>query len=311
MRADSVARPLAIDGLATLADTIATLLESGIAPATAWAYLAETSDDPLASTVGREVARGESIVGAITRGGDDPTRRVGQARATLAAAWWVASESGAPLAYCLRCCAESFRAQGDTERDIAVALAGPVFTARMVSFLPAVGLMFGAVLGFDTLGALTGSAIGWGLLAGGLLLMGGGAAWNRRMVRRAKPSGDDPAIELELLSLALSGGGSIPAARELVATAKRRFLAPGADAASPAVDRVLKLSARAGVPAGALLRGEADRRRRESRSAGRASAASLAVRLMLPLGLCVLPSFMLLGVAPLVLAIVSSTFAAL
>jgi tight adherence protein B len=75
------------------------------------------------------------------------------------------------------------------------------------------------------------------------------------------------------------------------------------------VERVLELSARAGVPAGGLLRGEADRRRREERSAGQAAAASLAVRLMLPLGLCVLPSFMLLGVAPVVLVIVSSTFA--
>jgi tight adherence protein B len=32
---------------------------------------------------------------------------------------------------------------------------------------------------------------------------------------------------------------------------------------------------------------------------------------MLPLGLCVLPAFMLLGVAPLLLAIVSSTFESL
>jgi tight adherence protein B len=44
---------------------------------------------------------------------------------------------------------------------------------------------------------------------------------------------------------------------------------------------------------------------------GKRAAASLAVRLMLPLGVCVLPSFMLLGVAPVVLSIVSSTISSL
>ncbi len=311
MRADRATRPLEIDGLATLADTVATLLEAGIAPATAWSYIAETTDDPLAATVRRAVSRGDTIVGAIIQGRDHPPPSVQAARAALAAAWWVASEAGAPLASCLRACAESFRRQGDTERDIAVALAGPVLTAKMVSILPLVGLFFSAVLGFDTIGALTGSPIGWGLLAGGTLLTVLGAAWNLRLARAAMPSGGIPAIELELMSIALAGGAAIPIARQIVADAARRFLPASAAVGDPAVERVLELSVRAGIPAGGLLRSEADRRRRDSRSAGQRAAASLAVRLMLPLGLCVLPSFMLLGVAPLVLVIVSSTFSAL
>jgi tight adherence protein B len=181
----------------------------------------------------------------------------------------------------------------------------------MVSFLPLVGLLFGAVLGFDTVGALTGNPVGWGLLAGGALLMGFGAAWNRRLARRARPSGSTPAVELELLSVALSGGAAIPIAQDIVTEARRRFLPVGEDSAASGIGRILALSARAGIPAGGLLRSEADRQRRDARSAGQAAAASLAVRLMLPLGVCVLPSFMLLGVAPLVLVIVSSTFASL
>ncbi len=311
MRADRATRPLEIDGLATLADTVATLLEAGIAPAAAWTYVAETTDDPLAATVERAVARGDTIVGAMVQGHDHPPPSVQEARAALAAAWWVAAEAGAPLAACLRACAESFRRQGDTERDIAVALAGPVLTAKMVSILPIVGLFFGAVLGFDTFGALTGNPIGWGLLTGGGLLTMLGAAWNMRLARAAMPSGAIPAVELELMSVALAGGAAIPIARDVVSDAIRRFLPNNVHASDPAVDRVLGLSARAGIPAGGLLRSEADRRRRDSRTAGQTAAASLAVRLMLPLGVCVLPSFMLLGVAPLVLVIVSSTFASL
>jgi tight adherence protein B len=40
---------------------------------------------------------------------------------------------------------------------------------------------------------------------------------------------------------------------------------------------------------------------------GERKAATLAVTLMLPLGLCILPAFMVLGVAPLLIAVISST----
>ena len=56
-----------------------------------------------------------------------------------------------------------------------------------------------------------------------------------------------------------------------------------------------------------LLRSEADERRRAARSLAARRAAELETRLLLPLGLCVLPAFVLIGVAPIALAIVSST----
>ena len=55
------------------------------------------------------------------------------------------------------------------------------------------------------------------------------------------------------------------------------------------------------------MRSGADGARRAARSAGERKAATLAVTLMLPLGLCILPAFMLLAVAPLMLSVVSST----
>ncbi|MEQ1735248.1 MAG: type II secretion system F family protein, partial [Rhodoglobus sp.] len=70
---------------------------------------------------------------------------------------------------------------------------------------------------------------------------------------------------------------------------------------------VLELSRRAGVPAGELLRSEADEVRRAARFEAQEKAARLGVRLMLPLGLCILPAFMALGVVPLLITVVSST----
>ena len=70
---------------------------------------------------------------------------------------------------------------------------------------------------------------------------------------------------------------------------------------------MLDLSSRAGVPAAELLRSEAEQLRRDARSAGQRRAATLSVTLMLPLGLCVLPAFMLVGVVPLLISVLSST----
>jgi tight adherence protein B len=46
-----------------------------------------------------------------------------------------------------------------------------------------------------------------------------------------------------------------------------------------------------------------------ARTAARRTAERLGVRLMLPLGACVLPAFLLIGVVPILLGIVSSTLA--
>ncbi|MGN6124994.1 MAG: type II secretion system F family protein, partial [Humibacter sp.] len=85
-------------------------------------------------------------------------------------------------------------------------------------------------------------------------------------------------------------------------------LDPPSDAA---VQPVLTLAERAGVGAVELLRAEADQIRRDARSSAQEASAALAVRLMAPLAVCVLPAFMLLSVAPLVMSILSSTLGGL
>jgi tight adherence protein B len=79
---------------------------------------------------------------------------------------------------------------------------------------------------------------------------------------------------------------------------------------SPAL-RILRLAESAGAPATELLTASARQRRRSDRAERRRAAAALGVRLMLPLGVCVLPSFLLLAVVPLLLSLLSSTAAVL
>jgi tight adherence protein B len=221
---------------------------------------------------------------------------------------------------------------GELHRDLEVALTGPAATARMVMVLPVVGIVFGALLGFNTLATLFLTVPGWLCLVLGGGLMAVGHSWNRRLVEQARVRDPVPGLELDLAAIGMTGGGSAERAQTLARAAMDKFLptptptpkptptpvlkptpAPKSGAvqtedSAGAIARVLALSSRAGIPAAALLRSEAAQLRRECRSAGQRAAAALSVKLMIPLGVCVLPAFMLLGVIPLLVTVLSSTF---
>ena len=266
------------DELATLAERLAVLLEGGVTPASAWGY------------VGSE----HFVDGRVT--GD------GEAWRGLAAAWQIATDAGAPLGPTLHRFAASLRGLADNERDARTALAGPQATTRMVMVLPLVGVLFGFALGFDTVGTLFTTPAGIAcLLAGnGLVLLA--RFWSSRLLRAARPSTSVQGLGFDLVAIAMSGGSSIAKALAAVDAATVEHELPVDD-----VDDILSLSSRAGVPAALLLRSAAEQARREARSAGQRAAEKLSVTLMLPLGLCILPAFMLLGVAPMMIAVVSST----
>ena len=109
-------------------------------------------------------------------------------------------------------------------------------------------------------------------------------------------------MHAELMAVALSGGASIPRALRLVAETPATR---GGD--DDRIRSVLELSTSAGVPAGELLRASAAQDRHASRIDGRMRAARLSTKLLIPLGVCTLPAFLLLGVAPLLLSVLAST----
>lgn len=307
-----------IEEVAAVTQRLAVLLSAGVSPVSAWGYLvpeqppspADARPEPAAARIVRAAAlaggRGDSIADAVAAEARALGGQAGDAWLGLAAAWDVATQAGAPLAACLRQLAASFRALGQVHRDLSVALAGPAATAKMVMALPLVGILFGSVLGFNTLQTLFLTAPGLICLAAGSLLMLAGARWNGRLVRSARAGDPAPGLVLDLTAIGMNGGGSVERARTLVRATTERYGLGGAESEGT-VTQVLALSARAGVPAAELLRSEADQLRRDARSAGERRAATLAVTLMVPLGVCVLPAFMLVGVVPLLLTVLSST----
>lgn len=271
--------------------TLAVLLQAGAAPPAAWLHLAGTGDE-VAMRIARRTEAGADLVSAIAAEGG--------AWADVAAAWEVATTVGAPLADVLRALAETLQDAAAASDDVRVALAEPAGTARLMLWLPAAGLLLGFALGFDTIGVIFTTIPGAVCVIAGVLLVLAARRWTKALLRRAEPDPGTPGLHAELLAVALAGGASLERARRLVADAA----GPG-DAAR--TEGVLALSQSAGVPAGELLRAAAAHDRHRSRIDGRMRAAALGSRLLLPLGACTLPAFLLLGVAPLILSVLGST----
>jgi tight adherence protein B len=285
------------DGVAALVQRLAVLTAAGIPALPAWRYADEQLVDGVTSA--RDLPQ---RIAEVARARPDE----GSAWRALACVWQVAMESGAPLAPTLDRTADVVRALAQSSRDIEAACAGPRATTRIVTALPGVGLVLGALLGFDLLAALASPAGLVCVTLGGILTLVA-VRWNRRLLRWAREVDATPGLGFDLHAVALAGGTSIGRATTLVGEATRSAGLVLEDE----VGDVLRFAATAGVPVVALLRAEADERRRTVRAAAAERAARLESRLLLPLGICVLPAFVLIGVVPIALAILSSTAGAL
>lgn len=309
-----------VDAIAVVAERLAVLLSAGVPASTAWAHLAIGAGDAASPTAvidtrGTADASVLDAAGTAAALGEPVARAIEAARAAapaasaewgvLGSAWSVAAESGAPLAGSLRDLAAALRDEAQLRREIRTALAGPIASARLVLALPIIAVLFGVLLGFDTIAVLVGNLLGLGCVAAGALLLWLGHRWSSSLAARATRSRADAGLELELLAIAMSGGASLDRARSLVRGALAAHGIPAAD--RRAADGVVELAARAGAPVAELLRAEAFRLRRVARADGAARAAALGVRLMLPLGACVLPAFVLVGVVPLLISVISGT----
>ncbi len=299
---------------------IAVLLEAGVAPARAWDHLARQGDEQALRVV-HAAAGGTRLDSAIASLAEEPVperrRRFRRTRADavgesvqarerrmwaeVAAAWSIATTVGAPLAPALRSFADVLRDAAESADEIRVALAEPTSTARLLGWLPAVGIGLAFALGFDPLGTLLREPAGWACAAVGTGLLIAGRRWTSRLALAAHRDAAMPGMDADLTAIALSGGVSVSRARTLVDAARGEDVDD-----SVAVRDTLLLSEAAGVPAVELLRSAAALDRHRARVDGRLRAARLSTKLLLPLGVCTLPAFLCLGVAPMFLSILPS-----
>lgn len=248
--------------------------------------------------IGEQVAAGAPIAEAIA-GAARPEWRF------VAAAWSLAEETGAPLASALDRIAAALRARTAVQERQSVLLAGPRATVRLVLGLPPLVLGLGWLLGFDPTPVLL-SPLGAVLLTAGGSLLAAGAVWARWLLRSAV--GEDRVVggAYDLLWIALGSGRRPDEAVRSVVCAVDRFevrWVPFDDFLRDAdIQVTLRRVERLGVAVRPALLEAARAERTRSLAELERSAERLGVRVLGPLGACVLPSFMVTGVVPVVIS---------
>ncbi|MBL0887932.1 type II secretion protein F [Myceligenerans sp. I2] len=255
-------------------------------------------------------------------------RLLGQRNArAVVAATRLALDVGAPLGRVLESVADSLvrDAEARAERDAAVA--GPRATARVILWLPVAGAGLGGLLGADPVAVATDGGVGTAAAVLGVVLLLAGWFWSARLVAsargRPRDGGTDVQVLLELLAAALAAGSGVPRALDAVGRASggtdgaalrgagdALVLGAGweqAWAGTPdrlaAVRGALRGAWIDGAAPGEALRAAGQEVRRARSAAARTAAARLAVRLVLPLGCCYLPAFVLVGLVPVLFSL--------
>jgi tight adherence protein B len=177
------------DGVAALAERLCGIARAGLPLARVWAVLAAQPGPHavLAAAVlpwlDAGVPAGRALGAVVARSELAPSARV--QLSCLAVAVEACERAGAPLAASLEGLGEALRAQEESRRERETALAAPRATAAVMTALPAVGLLLGAVLGANPLAVLAGTVVGRAVLVLGGTLWLAGRWWIRRLVAGA------------------------------------------------------------------------------------------------------------------------------
>ncbi len=105
---------------------------------------------------------------------------------SIAAAWSISQQTGSGLAEVLENLADGYRRTVEVRRALAVELAGPRATARLMSLLPAIGVGFAMMLGADPLRWFITSLTGTVCLLAGIALNVAGFWWLHALVKRVE-----------------------------------------------------------------------------------------------------------------------------
>jgi tight adherence protein B len=104
----------------------------------------------------------------------------------LAACWRIAAEQGGTLAAVLDDLATALRDEEANRQEIAIHLAGPRATARLLAGLPLLGLGMAAALGANPVAFLLGTLPGLGCLFTGVVLNLTGLWWTHHLAKGAE-----------------------------------------------------------------------------------------------------------------------------
>ncbi len=206
-------------------------------------------------------------------------------------------------------------ASAQAARRVELAKAAPSATLRLVSWLPLAALIFGQLAGLGSLSVLARNPVAVASVCLGVALLIAGQVWASRMVKRALFEDADDGFRYLLIESCLRAGFEFTRACNLVSEelSQSRLLPTTSTSTLPvgefdndeSLNQIVKLSNRTGSPLADLLLALTLDREQQRLQLRLQNLESLSVRLMLPLGVSVLPAFVLIAVFPLAMSFVT------
>lgn len=204
----------------------------------------------------------------------------------------VTNQAGGPIANTLDRLAKVVNVRDQAQNELALAIAGPKASSRLVISLPALVFIGAGIAGIPIFRVLFQPSIIWLSLGLGLGMFWLGYRWTGRILKHAEPSKDDPGIQLEAIGVAVQAGLPIASAAELV---------PGFQVAE-----LQALADGSGVAMSQLIADRADSKRLDQFNADRLKIQKASVAVLWPLGLTVLPAFVLIAIVPVGAALIQT-----
>lgn len=250
-------------------------------------------------------------------------RRQRQAIDTVQTACRFSEILGAPLAEILTRIGRSIDSDDADEEAREIASAGPAASAHILNAMPLLGVGTAWAMGAEPIAFFTSGILGALVALVGVVMMIAGNVVSARMVAHARgypPQGCDPALACDLVAAGLEGGAAIPRVLRalgeaagidgfdevgiaLIAGRQWTQAWEGVDEEYAPLARVLRASWEEGVSPVPACERAAVRLRQRRAAEARRRAARLNVRLVVPLGAFMLPSFIALGIVPLFVAL--------
>ena len=303
------------DKLAQKLRKVSALLQVGIPAQQAWQEVSRV----------KSCGEGECDEWGIPR---EVIAQAGEHSRSIRAACGISAVLGAPLAQVLDCLADSFDDLHEAQEARRIAGAGPALSAKILNLLPVVALLAVSVMGINPFPVLADGGAGTACGIVGLAFLLAGRWVSVSMIRAAQRRWDqdgseDTALVCDLIAAALDAGASIPRAleclgrcsdrEELSLVSKRLTVGLEWELAWEdcpeqylEVAEVLREAWMRGAAVDEQLRRFGATARKKRLTDARAGAEELGVRLVVPLGLLMLPAFICLGVVPVLITLAHS-----
>ncbi len=212
----------------------------------------------------------------------------------------VAVQSGASVASEIDVVADLCIQRENSLARIKVAYAGPKSSSRLVIWLPVLTMLIAQLAGFELIGAVNRRpALAISIVLGVALLISAKLV-SSRLITRAMPTESYSGYFLMAVALASGGGANLNKAQKIAFESHHNVFGhePSKEELL-AMAEITNLVETTGARVGDLLKSQARNMQRDILTANELSIERLSVRLMIPLGLAVLPAFICLAVIPL------------